>query len=223
MKYLISSLLLLLTVICNAQNSSISGQVIDIQTNEPIDYASVAIFKVSDTSLVTGVITNQSGKFKIEDLDQGTYFIRTQFLGYETKQSENFTLITGQNLQMGNISLEPGRQLMNAVEVSGSRINNLNKLEKQTYRADQFESAKGGSAVDVLKNMPSVAVNGQGEITVRGSSGFLVMINGKPVIADAQTALGEELDPSPDLYHSAATKLHLARVLTGRALAALVQ
>lgn len=66
-----------------------------------------------------------------------------------------------------------------------------NKLDKQTYKANQFEAAKGGSAVDVLKNLPSVAVNSSGEISVRGSTGFLVLINGKPVVADAQTILSQ--------------------------------
>ena len=191
MKRLLILPLVYVTLITNAQTSSISGQVSDAQTNESIEYASVAIFNSSDSNLVTGVVTNQTGKFKLEKLNQGSYFIRTQFLGYETNQSENFSLNSGQNLQFGIISLVPGSQLMNEVEVSGKRINVMNELEKQTYNADQFESAKGGTAVDVLKNMPSVAMNGLGEITVRGTSGFLVMINGKPIIADAQTVLNQ--------------------------------
>jgi ferric enterobactin receptor len=185
-------MLFLSSGILSAQNTgTISGQVMELQTGESLEYASVALYKTNDSSLVTGVITNQSGNFKIEKLNQDTYFIRTHFLGYETKQSRDFTLNAGQNLQLGTITLEPGRQLVEEVNITGNKINAMNKLDKQTYRADQFESAKGGSAVDVLKNMPSVAVNGLGEITVRGSSGFLVLINGKPVLTDAQTALSQ--------------------------------
>ena len=183
--------LLLITLISSAQHGSISGEVADAQTNVYIEYASVAIYNASDSTLVTGVITNPSGKFRLEKLDQSSYFIRTQFLGYETIQSHGFTLNAGQHLQLGTISLTPGSRLMNEVSVTGKRLNVLNELDRQTYNADQFESAKGGTAVDVLKNMPSVSMNGLGEITVRGSAGFLVMINGKPVIADAETVLSQ--------------------------------
>jgi ferric enterobactin receptor len=190
-KSLILLLLLPVAALSHAQKGSVTGRVLDELTQDSLEYSSVAIYKTIDSSLVTGVITNQSGSFKIDGLDPGTYYIRTQFLGYESKQSDNFTLRDGQDLQMGFIMLAPAKQLVEEVTVRGNRINTVNKLDKQTYRADQFESAKGGSAVDVLKNMPSVAVNGLGEITVRGSSGFLVLINGKPVIADAQTALSQ--------------------------------
>lgn len=66
-----------------------------------------------------------------------------------------------------------------------------NKLDKQIFRADQFESAKGGNAIDVLKNLASVALNSAGEITVRGANGFLVLVNGKPVLTDAQNILSQ--------------------------------
>jgi ferric enterobactin receptor len=80
-------------------------------------------------------------------------------------------------------------KMLNEVTIAGQRTPALYKIDKQSYRAGQFESAKGGSAIDVLKNLPSVAVNAEGDISVRGSAGFMVLINGKPVLADAQTVL----------------------------------
>ncbi len=222
-KYLIFVALLLLTFITYAQEGSINGLVKDASTNEPLEYASVALYKVIDSSLVTGVITNQSGKFKLEKIDPGSYFIQTQFLGYEIGQSEKFTLEVGQNYQMPLISLEPGSQMMNEVKVTGRRINTFNKLDKQSYNAGQFESAKGGTAIDVLKNMPSVAVNGQGEISIRGATGFLLMINGKPVITDPQTALGQlpanminniELITSPSAKYDPDGKAGIINIIT---------
>jgi ferric enterobactin receptor len=191
MRYLIFYLLLPVSITTMAQNSRVSGLVSDAMNGEPMEFASVALYNSLDSSLVTGVITDTSGYFQINKLNRGNYYIRTQFLGYETNQSEEFALDARQNLNIGNISLEPSAQLVEEVTVTGARINAMNKLDRQSYQADQFESAKGGSAVDLLKNMPSVALNGLGELTVRGSSGFLVLINGKPVLADAQTALGQ--------------------------------
>ncbi|QGY47346.1 TonB-dependent receptor [Maribellus comscasis] len=174
-----------------AQNASISGKIVDEIDQQPLEYASVAIYNVSDSSLVNGGITSQDGNFKIENLSSGRYYIQAHFLGYESAVIDSFNLQVNENLLLGTIRLAPSRQLVDEINVTGNRINAMNRVDKQTYRAAQFESAKGGSAVDVLKNMPSIAVNGQGEISVRGSSGFLVLIDGKPVLSDAQTALGQ--------------------------------
>ncbi len=191
MKYLPVILLLINSLSSVAQNGHLHGKVLDAMNGEAMEFASVALYNTTDSSLVTGVITDTSGDFEMTELNQGSYFVRTQFLGYETKLSGSFTLSARQNLNIGSISLEPSTQLVEEVTVTGTRINALNRLDRQTYLAEQFESAKGGSAVDLLKNMPSVALNGLGEITVRGSSGFLVLIDGKPVLTDAQTALGQ--------------------------------
>ncbi|TAD91334.1 MAG: TonB-dependent receptor [Bacteroidetes bacterium] len=80
---------------------------------------------------------------------------------------------------------------LSTVTVTGKQATIANKLDKQTYKANQFETVKGGSATDVLRNLPSVSVNGAGEISVRGSTGFLVLIDGKPVLTDAQTILSQ--------------------------------
>jgi len=81
--------------------------------------------------------------------------------------------------------------MLSEVNVQGRQLNALNKIDKQTYKAAQFETAKGGSAIDVIKNLPSVAVNGEGSITMRGSESFMVLVNGKPVLTDAQTVLSQ--------------------------------
>ncbi len=181
----------LLSFFSNAQTGSITGHVTGSSDSEPLEYANVAVYTTNDSTLVTGGVTNDSGDFKIENLKEGTYYVKVHFLGYDIKKSEKFDLGKRQILSLGTIKLEPSRQLVDEVNVTGNRINAVNKLEKQTYQADQFESAKGGSAVEVLRNMPSVAVNGEGVITVRGSSGFLLLINGKPVLTDAQSALSQ--------------------------------
>ena len=189
-RFLSISVFIIVSFSLFAQNGTVSGRVEDAVTKQPLEYASVAIYSVTDSSLINGTISENSGKFKIEKLADGSYFLRIQFLGYETYQSDIFSIISGES-NLGDIKVKPSVQLMEEIHIAGNRVNVSNKLEKQSYNAKQFESAKGGTAMDVIKNMPSVAVNGQGEITVRGSSGFLVLINGKPVLADAQTALSQ--------------------------------
>jgi outer membrane receptor protein involved in Fe transport len=174
-----------------AQKGTVSGRIIDSKSGQPLEYASVVVYASADSILINGTITGGSGSFKFEKLPSSLFYIRVQFLGYETLQTQGFEVISEGETKLGDLKIQPSAQLMQEISVSGSRANSSNKLEKQTYSAAQFESAKGGSAMDVLKNMPSIAVNGQGDVTVRGSSGFLVLVNGKPVLTDAQTALGQ--------------------------------
>ncbi len=191
MKFFLCSVLLLLAINSFAQNCSVEGEILDNTSNEPLEYASVTLLKSTDNTLIAGVLSDAKGKFKIEKLKKGNYVLKVQFIGYETKQIPAFVLNAAQNLNIGKIEIVPGAKLLKEVSVSAVKMNSLNKIDKQTYRASQFESAKGGSAIDVLKNLPSVSVNGQGEISVRGSTGFLVLVNGKPVLADAETILSQ--------------------------------
>ncbi len=185
------SILTVLAVNLFAQKGTVSGRIIDAENGQTLEYASVAIYRSTDSMLINGTITSNSGVFKIEKLQSGLFYTRVQFLGYETLQTKNFEVISGGETKLGDLKVQPSAQMMEEISVSGSRANASNLLEKQTYSSAQFETAKGGTAMDVLKNMPSIAVNGQGDVTVRGSSGFLVLVNGKPVLTDAQTALGQ--------------------------------
>lgn len=191
MKKLIVAFALVLSGSAYAGNSRVQGKVIDAGTREPMEFASVALFQTVGGEVVSGTITDRSGQFAFEKLNAGSYYLAIQFVGYELTQSEKFTLEPGQHMVLSDIAVGEGNVLVDEVLVTGRREGLANKLEKQVYKAGQFESAKGGSAVDVLKNMPSVSVNGQGDITLRGSSGFLVLINGKPVLGEAQNILGQ--------------------------------
>lgn len=191
MKRIILLLLIVSSFKTQAQTSSIEGIILDSKNQLPVDFANVAIYTSKDSVLVNGAVTNQDGKFNIKSLKPNSYYLKIQFLGYKTKVINNVNLIQNQKLNLGKISLDLNQQFLNEVTVTGKQAQSLNKIDKQVYKADQFVAAKGGTAVDVIKNMPSVSVDGQGEISVRGSKGFLVLINGKPVQADAQTILSQ--------------------------------
>jgi len=172
-----------------AQNANIKGKVTDVKSKSPAEYASVALFRTTDSTLVYGQVTGTNGEFRFTKIPGGYYYIKIIFVGYETKYIKEINIADSQQLDLGNIQISPSGKMLSEVAISGQKITALNKIDKQSYKAGQFESAKGGSAIDVLKNLPSVAVNSEGDISVRGSSGFMVLINGKPVLADAQTVL----------------------------------
>ncbi|WP_445588550.1 TonB-dependent receptor domain-containing protein [Sunxiuqinia sp. A32] len=191
MRYLILVLSILSYWSTMAEDGSVEGKVRDASTNQPLEYASVAVYSATNEELITGSITADDGSFKFEKLAPGNYFLKVQFIGYENKLSDTFQLKGGNHLQLDDILINEGRIIVDEIAVAATKLNSSNKLERQVYQAEQFESARGGSAIDVLKNMPSVSVSGQGEISMRGSSGFLLLINGKPVIADAQNMLNQ--------------------------------
>jgi outer membrane receptor protein involved in Fe transport len=174
-----------------AQTGTIKGTIIDSQNKQPVEYATVALLKSRDSTIVTGSVTNAGGSFNFAGVATGNYRLKIAFLGYQTAFSQIITISATNVTAKVEIALAPAKQLLNDVNISGKQIAALNKIDKQSYKAGQFESAKGGSAIDVLKNLPSVSVNGEGNISVRGSSGFMVLINGKPVLTDAQTVLSQ--------------------------------
>ncbi|MEO8710917.1 MAG: TonB-dependent receptor [Parafilimonas sp.] len=183
--------LLTITQITLAQNNTINGNVYDTTNHTPLSYATIALYKSSDSVLINGLLSSEDGRFKFTKIAAGSYYIKIQFMGYNTAIIPAFSISKNEVKELGNINITPGELLLNEVKVVGKKADVLNKIDKQSYSASQFESAKGGSAIDVLKNLPSVSVNGQGEISVRGSTGFQVMINGKPVLTDAQTILSQ--------------------------------
>lgn len=191
MKNILFLILFTLSTSLFAQNASIEGLTFDKSANVPLEFSSISLFKVADSSLVGGQIADANGRFKFEKLPAGVYFIKAQFVGYDSYKSASIPLTAGQKLNIGRVELAVNQKFLAEVKVTGQQLQNLNKIDKQVYKAEQFESAKGGTAIDVIKNMPSITVDGQGEISLRGSKGFLVLVNGKPVLTDAATILSQ--------------------------------
>ena len=184
-------LLVLSTTVIFAQSASVSGTVSDKLDNQGLEYASVAIYDASDSSLVNGTVTSAGGAFEIGKLPKGSYYLQAHFVGYKTTTIPNVQLASRQQLNIGSITLEADSRLLNDIQVTGQKATVYNKIDKQVYKADQFQTATGGTAIDVLKNMPSVTVNAEGEVSMRGSTGFQVMINGKPVQTGIETILNQ--------------------------------
>ena len=174
-----------------SQNAAIQGSVLDQANNEPLEYANVVLYQPSDSSIVNGIVTNTDGSFLMEDVAPGTYYLHVQFIGYERKKIDAVTLTPGQTRNVGAIPISANEQLLNEIQVTGQKASTYHRIDRQVYDAGQFQSATGGTATDVLRNIPSVALNAEGGITVRGSTGFTVLLNGKPVQSDPTLILNQ--------------------------------
>lgn len=184
---------LLFSPILHAQVAgSLSGRVLDRASRLPVEYASVALFAIGDTALVAGAVSDADGYFELRGIAAGKYYLEARFIGYETLTRSGIEVGAQQrSVDLGDIYLAYGTEVLGEVEVTGVRQDVRHTIEKQVYRADQFQAAAGGTAIDVLRNMPAMSVNADGEILMRGTTGFLVLLDGKPVMGDASAFLNQ--------------------------------
>ncbi len=157
---------------------SLSGFVTDGQSGEKMQYVNVAVLSSKDSSLVNGVITDAEGKFEIKALSLGTYIVRFSFIGY--KDCFKSVNVKSGSTDMGTIALNASSEMLKSVEVVAERQMMEYKLDKRVINVDKNLVSAGGSASDVLENVPSVSVDEDGEVSLRGNSNVKVLIDGKP-------------------------------------------
>ena len=207
----------------NANAQRIQGVLVDSLTQEPLSFATVKLESKSNNQNMSAEIASESGIFKFVGVKKDKYLIRVEYIGYKSKIIEVDFKENLQDLNFGAIGLSPISQLLESLVVSGQKPNVVTSLEKQVFKSEQFEVAKGGTATDILRNIPSVMVNAEGEIMVRGSKGFLVLINGKPSQIDAATLLAQipsntiekvEMITAPSAKYDADGKAGIINIIT---------
>lgn len=181
------SLLFSLSAFASAENvseykgCSVKGKVIDALTAQPVEYATVALFKSGDSTALTGVITANDGSFVVKSLKEGSYYVQIYFIGYDKLRTETFTLSkTAPEFNSGEVKLKPQSRNLNEVTVTAESKKVEYKIDRRVVNVEKDLNSAGGSAATALENTPSVQVDPQGNVTLRGSSDFVVLIDGKP-------------------------------------------
>ncbi|WP_266367026.1 TonB-dependent receptor domain-containing protein [Tellurirhabdus rosea] len=170
--------------------AQITGRVFDQQTRQPIPFVSVALYRLPDSAAVAGAVTDSTGGFLISNLKNGRHVLKTFFVGFKPV-AVPLSVSAGKAQDVGTLLLEADTRLLNEVRVSGQRSDIQVKADRQTYRAGQFGSAAGGTATDLVRNLPGITLNAEGELSLRGANGFLVLLNGKPVQANLTMLLNQ--------------------------------
>jgi outer membrane receptor protein involved in Fe transport len=175
-----------------AQKGEIKGLVVDGESSESIPYASIAVLDINSGTPVKGTVSDNSGKFIIENLALGRYQMMISFIGYET-DSSRYIEISDQDrhVDMGTITLGISKVALQEVEVRAMAQTSTTKIDRKVYRAADFETAKGGTATDILNKLPSVSVSPDGIVSVRGTSDFMVYLNGKATLMDPSMLLSQ--------------------------------
>lgn len=155
---------------------SITGKVVDKDTKQPLEYATIVI-KSLDGKIITGGITDVKGEFNIQ-VTKGVYDISIEFISFKTKTFKSKEIVG--NTDLGTITLEVDAQTLNEVVVVAEKSTVEIRLDKKIYNVGKDMTVKGGTASDVLDNVPSVSVDVEGNVSLRGSENVRILINGKP-------------------------------------------
>ena len=180
MKKILVSLLLLLPLTIIAQVSgTIRGKVIDKESNEPLGFVTVALVPFGQTAPVAGCNTNDDGTFIISNVKEGNYDLQFSFVGY-LNDSRKISITAAENKRnVGTIIMKTDRKMLKEIVVTEQRSQMSFEIDKKVFTVDQSIATTGGSASDVLADIPSVEVSNEGTVSLRGSESVTVWINGK--------------------------------------------
>lgn len=156
---------------------TVTGTVLDKDVNQPLEYATIVFFSKKENKIITGGITDASGNFSIT-VPSGTYDVSVEYISYKTKSIPN--KILNKDTDLGILGIAIDVESLGEVEVIAERTTVEIKLDKKIYNVGKDLTVRGGTVSDVLDNVPSVSVDVEGNVSLRGNENVRILINGKP-------------------------------------------
>ncbi len=206
-----AALLLILSVAwpvgAQAQQATITAVVIDELAKEPVGFASAALLTQDSKSYVNGMQTVDDGVVRFANVAPGVYAMRITYVGYESQLKENIAVEAGKTIDLGQILLKPSGELLDEVVVEGTPPAMEMGIDRKIFNVAQSALSVGGTAADLLANVPSLQVDMDGTVSLRGSSSVRVLINGR------ESALAGS-DVSRFLQSMPATSVERVEVIT---------
>lgn len=160
---------------------SISGIIIEKISNKPLEFANVILRNTSDSSKLQGTVTGKNGEFSFDKVPFGTYKVIYSFIGFDKVESPSFALNSKQNkFDLGKLYISESMATLGEVSVTAQRSTYVNSIDRKTFNVGQDVMSKTGSVSDLLQNIPSVQVDIDGNVSLRGAGNVMFLINGKP-------------------------------------------
>ncbi|NQT34637.1 TonB-dependent receptor [bacterium] len=174
----------------NSISGAVTGHVFDATFDIPMEYANVILYNCRDSVAIAGDATDKNGLFIIPISHPGEFYIDVTFIGYESKTIGDIRIGRGAfDVDVGNVNLLNHSIALDDVEVSIERYSVEYKIDKKIINVGKQATTISGTAVDVLESSPSVAVDIEGNVSMRGSSNFTVMVDGRPSLLEANDVL----------------------------------
>lgn len=161
-------------------NGKVSGTISDPTTNQPVEYATVAILEPETSKPINGTVADGKGKFTVKDIPNGKFNVSISFIGFETVSRSIEITDRNNDINLGEISLSPSVEILNEITVEGEKSLIEERIDRMIYNAENDITSKGGDASDVLRRVPLLSVDLDGNISIRGSENIRVLINNRP-------------------------------------------
>ncbi len=178
----LTSLLLVSILYGQPDRSSveISGILLEGETGEPLPFATIVLNSSTDSTMVANALTESDGRFSME-IPPGRYYAQITYIGFNNKVIPDIIVTAGQGpIDLGEIDMQPDVVALEEVEVRGERSQMVFKLDRRVFNVGKDLTNTGNTAADILDNVPSVTVDPEGNVSLRGSQGVRILVNGKP-------------------------------------------
>jgi len=193
-------------------SAKITGYIIDSAATKAVEFASIALIAKATNKPVDGTVCDDKGKFTLAKVATGDYVLAITFLGYQSKRVEVKIVNKNDDIDLGVIKLSQKSEILQEVTVEGQRSLIEDKVDRMVYNAEKDGTNKGGDATDVLRKVPSLSVDLDGNVTLRGSQNVKVLINNKPStivassVADALKQIPSDMIKSVEVITSPSAK-----------------
>lgn len=193
-------------------NSKISGFIIDSTATNAVEFANISLINIATKKPVDGTMADEKGKFSLTKVAVGDYKLMISFIGFESKTIDNIKVEKGKDIDLGVLKLTPISQLLDGVTVTAEKSLIEEKVDRLVYNAEKDMLAKGGDASDILKKVPMLSVDLDGNVSLRGTTNIKVLINNKPStivassIADALKMIPADLIKTVEVITSPSAK-----------------
>lgn len=184
-KYIVFLTFLIFSKLFFSQSPKIgilTGTVLDSLTGQQLDYVSVKLYSIKDSTVKAGVYSNDKGNIYLDEIPLGKYYIKLVFSGYKTKTISNINFTSEKpNKDIGKVGLNFDKGIdLEEVKVIGKQDLLLNNIDKKVYNVGEDLSVRGGTANDILNNVPSVEIDQDGRISLRGDGNVTILVDGRP-------------------------------------------
>ena len=160
---------------------TIKGMLLDSTTNQPVGYATLSLHKAGKDKIIDGILSEDDGSFKFSEVVNGKYDVKISFLGYDEKVLKDVEVtLKKPTKNLKNVMMSATGVVLDEVQVTEKRALIENKVDKIVFNAEDDASTMGGDATDVLRKVPMLAVDLDGNVSIRGSQQVRILINGKP-------------------------------------------
>ncbi len=168
---------------------TISGKIIDSSSNKPVEFATISVINTKTKKVVNGGITNEKGFFKINKVKPGNYSLDISFIGYSSIKIDNVKVEKNNlNLNLGTLKIQEDSKTLSEVNVVADKEIMVNKIDKKVFNVQKDITSESASLLEMLQNIPSIDVDQDNNISLRGNSNIRVLIDGRPA-----TLMGNDL------------------------------